>query len=333
MKETSGEKSLDNQLFKHMISNNWNAVVFANMNNIIEYVNPAACKLYGYEEHELIGKTTDVFNSKLTHNTDDIVNSIKEKGYWFGELIQRKKDNSIFDALLSVQLIFNEDHVPVGFASNSKDITLEIESSENLKRIIEEKEILLRELHHRVKNNLALIKSILSLQTEYYKNSACSELVENFKNRVDAIATLHNTLYTVDDLKEVNLKPFIEDLCKSLTESFKDTHFNVKINLSIDNHIKSLAEAVPLGLIINEVITNSFKHAFIGDNNGLIRIKLINEGKNNAILLIQDNGIGFDYKSLKNKSLGLTLIHDLSDQIEAKYTFENNNGTQFILNI
>ena len=159
MKETSGEKSLDNQLFKHMISNNWNAVVFANMNNIIEYVNPAACKLYGYEEHELIGKTTDVFNSKLTHNTDDIVNSIKEKGYWFGELIQRKKDNSIFDALLSVQLIFNEDHVPVGFASNSKDITLEIESSENLKRIIEEKEILLRELHHRVKNNLALILS------------------------------------------------------------------------------------------------------------------------------------------------------------------------------
>ncbi|MBL4593432.1 MAG: PAS domain S-box protein, partial [Flavobacteriales bacterium] len=86
--ETSGD--LDNQLFKNMIRNNWNAVVFANMNNIVEYVNPAACELYGYEEHELLGKTTDIFNSQLSHNTDDIVNSIKDKGYWSGEIIQKR---------------------------------------------------------------------------------------------------------------------------------------------------------------------------------------------------------------------------------------------------
>lgn len=134
MKSKEKQGLLDKRLFMNMIQNNWLAVVFANMNNIIEYVNPAACKLYGYKEDELIGQTTDIFNSNLSHNTDDIVSSIKDRGYWFGELIQRKKDDSTFPSLLSVQLIMNEAGEPIGFASNSKNITIELENEKRLKK-------------------------------------------------------------------------------------------------------------------------------------------------------------------------------------------------------
>jgi PAS domain S-box-containing protein len=134
----------DKRLFMNMVQNNWLAVVFANMDNIVEYVNPAACELYGYEEHELIGQTTEIFNSNLSHSTDNIVKSIKEKGYWFGEIIQQKKNQTHFDSLLSVQLILNENGEPIGFASNSKDISLELETERSLKNIIAEKELLLK---------------------------------------------------------------------------------------------------------------------------------------------------------------------------------------------
>lgn len=322
---------MDSQLFKNMIRNNWNAVVFANMQNIVEYVNPAACELYGYSEDELIGQTTDIFNSKLTHNTADIVASIKDKGYWYGEIIQRRKDNSNFNALLSVQLIFNENNEPVGFASNSKDITLDIESAKHLRKTIEEKEILLRELHHRVKNNLALIKGILSLQAEKYNGEKCADLITDFKNRVDALASLHKTLYSKNNLEKINLRNYIEELCASLTQSFEDGNTAIQIQLNLEDYDVEISKAVPLGLIINEVITNSFKHAFENRTIGTINVSLISNN-GSSLLAIHDDGKGFKYNN-NLKSLGINLIRDLTEQIDSSFKFEQNSGTKFTLTL
>lgn len=328
MKVEAKRNLLDKRLFMNIIQNNWLAVTFANMNNIIEYVNPAACRLYGYEENELIGQTTDIFNSNLSHNTDDIVNSIKERGYWFGEIIQRKKNNSTFASLLSVQLIMNEAGEPIGFASNSKDISLELENEKRLKTIIEEKELLLRELHHRVKNNLAIIKGIISLQNNDHLNVEGQQLVADFKNRIDAVATLHNTLYDPENLDKLDFKPFINDLCGGLKRSYGIAGSEIQITIEMDSYSVEISKATPLCLIINEVLTNSFKHAFSQPGNGTLQIRL---DKENDTITIKDNGPGFDSNKIKKSSLGISLIKDLADQIDATFQYKKNNGTHFTI--
>ena len=325
--ETKETKTIpNNQIYKNMIQNNWLAVVFANMDNVVEYVNPAACKLYGYTEEELIGQTTDIFNSQLSHNTDDIVTSIKERGYWFGEIIQRKKNDTTFDSLLSVQLILNEEGTPIGFASNSKDITIELESEKRLKKTIEEKDLLLKELHHRVKNNLALIKGIISLQDNTELDDNSKRIIDDFKNRIDAVATLHNTLYDPKNFNSLDLKTFVNDLCGGLNRSFSGRGVEISITNEMENYPVEISQAAPLCLIINEIVTNSFKHAFVNAKSGEIKIMLCSK-KN--LIKISDNGVGFDYAKTNKNSLGISLIKDLSDQIDAQFEFDNINGTSF----
>jgi len=330
MQQKDKQNLLDKGLFMNMVQNNWLAVVFANMNNVVEYVNPAACRLYGYEEKELIGQTTDIFNSNLSHKTDEIVKSIKEQGYWFGEIIQRKKDNSTFDSLLSVQLIMNDEGNPIGFVSNSKNISIELESERTLKRIISEKELLLKELHHRVKNNLSIIKGIISLQNHNSLDVNGQQLVADFKNRIDAVATLHNTLYDPENLDSLNFRPFINDLCGGLNRSFGINGKKITITIKMESYSIEISKATPLCLIINEVLTNSFKHAFTASNKGDIKISL---NKENNEIIIADNGPGFNYEDIPNTSLGISLIKDLAEQIDAKFNYKNNNGTQFTIQL
>ena len=182
-----------------------------------------------------------------------------------------------------------------------------------------------------MKNNLSLIKGILNLQSEKYNNNTCNQLIEDFNNRIDALASLHKTLYNKDNIEKVNLKEFIEELSSSLHQSFKSNN-NVAIELQLSNYKSTISEAIPLGLIINEVITNSFKHAFTHNSDGKIAIELAPKNNTHQII-IHDNGIGIDTNYQKSNALGLNLIQDLTEQIDAQYSIENKEGTKFTLSL
>lgn len=318
------------KLFENIISNNWDAIMFANMNGNVEYANNAANQLYGYLGNELIGQNVDIFNSNDSPTSNDILKELSTKGQWYGELTQKKKDNSTFDALLSVQIISDQNGTPIGFFSNSKNITEDIETAKNLKKIIEEKEILLKELHHRVKNNLSIIKGILNIQGSQSENEIEINLINDFQNRVGAIATLHDTLFASQELDFIEFGTFIKELCRNTAQTFNNPDKETEISIDTDKFVISFADAVPLGLIVNEVLTNSYKHAFNDLEKGTINISL-KSMKEKATILINDNGPGFDFEKEKLSSLGISLIEGLVEQVEGMFTFRNNSGAEFEL--
>ncbi len=192
---------------------------------------------------------------------------------------------------------------------------------------LKEKDILLAEVQHRVKNNLAVIIGLLNFQNENAESEETRSALREAKNRVMSIAMVHNQLYRKDDLTRINLNTYLSELIAELLRShpvFQATPIN-KYMQDID---LGITKTVPLGLMVNEVITNSFKHGFKDNKNPKIDMQLT-KSDNIATLSISDNGIGFPPKETINKqSLGLTLIESLTDQIDGKVEFSNNNGAK-----
>ena len=321
------------RIYESIILNNWNAIVFANMEGVVELVNPAANKLYGYEDGELVGQHVDIFNSHLTHNTEEIVNSIIEKGYWHGELIQRRKDNSTFDALLHVQLINDMNGNPLGYASNSKDITSDKESAKKLKQTIKEKEVLLRELHHRVKNNISTIKGILNLQLGTADQNDPTRLLSDFQNRLNVLVEAHHNISLQQDTQEIDLSVYLSQIIGDVVKLFGTQKSEIEVDEHIEQVFVPMDIAIPIGLITNELVTNAFKHAFHEGGKLDVSLKVIDQGDKMCQLEVRDDGPGFEYsEEMLGSSLGLSLVDGLVNQLNGEYEFkESTNGTYFSL--
>lgn len=199
------------------------------------------------------------------------------------------------------------------------------ETNEELKEREKEKAILLKEIHHRVKNNLQIVSSLLSLQSSYVENLDDKKAFLDCQNRILSMSAIHEQLYLKDHFGYIDMKSYIEDLCMRLQTSMvhkKEITFCFDIqNLSFD-----IDTAVPIGLIITEVITNSLKHAFV-EPDGKIIVHLACENTGENVLEIADNGKGFDVNS-RIDSMGMTIIDTLAEQIEGTlFIKSNNDGT------
>lgn len=192
---------------------------------------------------------------------------------------------------------------------------------------LREKEVLLAEIQHRVKNNLAVIIGLLNFQNEAAESEETKNALREAKNRVMSIAMVHNQLYRKDDLTKINLNTYLSELITELLRSHP-VFSTIPIHKRMQDIDLSITKTVPLGLVVNEVITNSFKHGFKDNKTPKIDLQL-NKLNNIATLSISDNGVGFPPKENINKqSLGLTLIESLTDQIDGKVQFSNSNGAK-----
>lgn len=189
----------------------------------------------------------------------------------------------------------------------------------DIEKRIDEKEVLLRTVHHRVKNSLQTVSSLLNLQAKNSDNKRIKEVVLSSQGRVNAMAMIHEMLYMRENLSEIEFKPYVEELSEYLIHAAEGDNKNVRINLDIPQIKLGIDTAIPLGLLINEAITNSLKYGFVENIDRQINIKLKkNDTHKTYSLRISDNGIGFarDIDLRTSKSLGLRLIHTLARQLK-----------------
>ncbi|MGB9937336.1 MAG: sensor histidine kinase, partial [Methanobacterium sp.] len=211
----------------------------------------------------------------------------------------------------------------------NQDITERKKAEEKIKASLKEKELLLREVHHRVKNNMQIISSLLNLQSQYLHDKADLELFIESQNRVKSMALVHERLYQSESLVRINFKDYIINLFGNLMHTYGRS-INLKQNIK-DIYL-NIETAIPCGLIINELVTNAVKHAFPGQNNELICIELV-KADNKLKLVVSDNGIGLpdDFNLDNNDSWGLQLVQMLVDQLNGEIRANSVNGAVFTI--
>lgn len=216
--------------------------------------------------------------------------------------------------------------------SEKKSLKLLVdEQTKDIQASLEEKEVLIKEIHHRVKNNLAVVSGLLELQSWNLPDGEAKNAMLESRLRILAMSKIHENLYQNKDLAKVDFKHFLEELISGISISMKTSGKEIDVTLDLDKALLDINTGIPIGLITNEIISNCFKHAFHEKENGKIDVQF-KDRESSYLLVISDNGIGSE-EDLLNKesssSLGMTLVKSLASQINAKITFLNNAGSIF----
>ncbi len=256
------------------------------------------------------------------------------EGWCFFEYRHRRLNGEEFPA--TVLLSKCELHNRTLIQATMHDITERKRAEEQIKASLNEKEILLKEIHHRVKNNMQIIISLLSLQTGSIKDKALLKIFTDSTNRIRAMALVHEKLYQSNDMGKIDFTSYITTISEDLLSNYSIDHSKPRMHIEAGTIYLGIDQAIPCGLIVNELITNALKYAFpAGRNNNEILISLRQDNTETITLTIRDNGVGLpeglDHKEIS--TLGLQLVHVLVEQIGGEYRIDRQLGTAWIITI
>ena len=214
----------------------------------------------------------------------------------------------------------------------SRNVTDTVEYEEKLIESVKEKEVLLKEVHHRVKNNLQVINSILNLQSSYVKDEETLQIIIESQNRIRSMAYIHESLYQTKDFSSISFDNYISNLIQNLVHSYDVSTEKTKLTLNIEKVKLALDQAIPCGLILNELITNSLKYAYPAEKGGEIEIS-VREVDGKVHIMVKDFGIGLPkgFKIEESDSLGLSLVDTLIDQLDGELILKTEKGTEFLI--
>ena len=326
------------QRFRKIIENTQAGYFLLDPEGDLTDVNEAWLDLFGYETFKaLLGKNISMVvaeedGGRITTLLDQLRRGVSIPS---GELKRINRDGSIGFCTFSISPVYRA-HDLIGFEGFLIDITEQRRYQEALERSLEEKSVLLQEIHHRVKNNLNIVVSLLNLQSDNINDiHTARDALQASCNRIYSMALVHEKLYQSDDVAQIDLGVYINSIVSELLSIYANK-LKIEMDLQVHDVAMDITRAIPCGLILNELITNSLVHAFNKRDHGSITIVFHSAGEGTWELLYEDDGVGYDAASdtLENSgSLGLTLIRILSEQLGGVALFEGNRGFRFRLSI
>lgn len=296
-------------------------------------VNDNMCRVMGYSREEFLEMNPAAIlagdsQSKFLERVEK-VKAGKRVSDTIEYKLKKKNDEELW-ALLSFSFLPENGRLSKVIAV-AQDITESKEMRDAIKVSLREKEVLLKEIHHRVKNNMQIISSLLNLQAQMVDDQKIHSMFHQTQNRIRSMGLIHEKLYKSDDLSKIDFAKYIRSLVTQLFRAFNLDPEKIKLNFMMDSAHFDIDTAIPLGLLINELITNSFKHAFPAGREGEIKIRLKADKKGGVVLNIGDDGIGFpkDLDFRNTESLGMQLVNDLVNQINGRVELDRAKGTSF----
>ncbi len=321
--------------FRSIVEAAIDAIVLADSKGNIISCNKSTERIFLYDIKELVGKPLTIlmpekyreahrkeFERLLTTDESHVIGKVVE-------LEGLRKDGSEFPIELSLASWTTKNET--FYSAIIRDISERKEAEKKLKASLKEKEVLLREIHHRVKNNMQIISSLLRLQSANIKQKEYLEIFRDSQNRIMSMALIHEKLYRSEDFTRINFNEYIKELVSELLHSYKASD-RITLHVDTDSVALDVDSAVPCGLIINELVTNSIKYAFPNNKPGEISISLHRNNEGEVELVVSDNGIGIpDTVDIrKTDSLGLRLVTLLAEnQLGGRIDLNTNNGTEF----
>ena len=311
------------------------AIIATTVEGTITLFNPAAEALLGYRADEMIGKLTP----GVFHDPAEVVARAAELSAELGRTIEPgfevfvlksrsgeletgewtyvRKDGVRVPVVLTVSALRNDAGQITGFLGVARDITERKAAEEELKRRLAERTMLLDEVHHRVKNNLTVVASLLSLQQRQTQNAEVAEQLQLSRDRVAAIALVHEQLYGSQRFERIDFKAYLRQLCQNVIESSGARDRKIHFEVSGESFALSLTEAVPCSLLVNELLGNALKHAFPAGRTGRVWVDLSVDSDGARQVRVGDDGVGMAQGAKRDGSMGLKLVQRLTDQLGA----------------
>jgi PAS domain S-box-containing protein len=316
--------------FRTLTSMSPSGIYLSDANGDCLYVNERWCKMAGLTADEAggTGWIRGIYPEDREKIKQSWYNMVSSKGNWEKEYRFQDKKGKITWVYGVAVPSYDADGVVNGYIGTNVDISERKRAEEKIRASLNEKELLLKEIHHRIKNNMTVISGLLKLQSQSFEDPHVIRAFSESKQRIRSMALVHEKLYNARDLSQIDFSNYIPDLVNQISQTNGLQREKISLNIQANNISMGIDSAVPCGLIINELVTNAFKYAFPGKRQGEISITL-SHSNNDYSLEVSDNGAGLplniDFQNIS--SFGLYLVNLLTQQLKGTVEIDRSKGT------